>query len=633
MSHDILRQLAREKLFQVIDCVTDGFKVVIVDQDGLHVLGSLLKMFEVTAHNVTLVENIDLSRKRFPDMDAIYFLSPTENTINAIIKDFKDPKLPQYKAIHLFFIKPLADDLLDKLGKSNAMKYLKTFKEFFFDFVCFEPSIFITNIPNDFYHFYNKSSTESDNIFKLVATKIVSICYILNELPYIRYLSSSPLHHISERLARHVQTLLETESLPTGKLDLDLSSLSKNRGTLLIIDRSFDSTSPLLHEFTYQSMANDLLDLQDGKYLTLKHADKNKVVLDESDSLWTMLKHSHIAEVTQQLLQSFQEFLKQNAAAQKAVQTNKPGADSKDVMKSLLEMKKTISSIPQLQEMKTRYAAHIYMTEQCMARFKNENIALVATQEQNLATGQNSEGQSIRHESILKDIMALLINDSITSNAKTRLIMLYFITKGQIDPEEQKTLIKCANLNSNDAQAIENLSMLGIPSLGQVTGIAETAKSLKKSKKIKKSKDDQVSYELSRYNPPLTAILEDFCLNKLSSMNIPTLPDPPGIVSALKGGHDPSKGTSLRQKATYQHSPSISKTVNVASHPKLILFIIGGITYSEILTLYKTAHAKQRDLILGGTHILTPRTFIQELASLSGIHNNEESKGKHKKFW
>ena len=36
------------------------------------------------------------------------------------------------------------------------------------------------------------------------------------------------------------------------------------RGTLIVTDRSMDTVAPLLHEFTYQAMANDLLPIEDG---------------------------------------------------------------------------------------------------------------------------------------------------------------------------------------------------------------------------------------------------------------------------------------------------------------------------------------------------------------------------------
>ena len=34
----------------------------------------------------------------------------------------------------------------------------------------------------------------------------------------------------------------------------------------MVLDRSFDPLSPLLHEFTYQAMVHDLLPVQDERY-------------------------------------------------------------------------------------------------------------------------------------------------------------------------------------------------------------------------------------------------------------------------------------------------------------------------------------------------------------------------------
>lgn len=65
-----------------------------------------------------VVENIKLGRQPLPGMEAIYFLTPgriliskgyqcihavqVEESIDALIQDFKDAKDPQYQCVHLF---------------------------------------------------------------------------------------------------------------------------------------------------------------------------------------------------------------------------------------------------------------------------------------------------------------------------------------------------------------------------------------------------------------------------------------------------------------------------------------------------------------------------------------------------
>lgn len=36
-------------------------------------------------------------------MDAIYFVTPNEQVVDAIIQDFEDPEKPMYNTAHIFF--------------------------------------------------------------------------------------------------------------------------------------------------------------------------------------------------------------------------------------------------------------------------------------------------------------------------------------------------------------------------------------------------------------------------------------------------------------------------------------------------------------------------------------------------
>jgi hypothetical protein len=50
-----------------------------------------------------VVEKIDIQREPVPSMDAIYFITPTQTSMDLLLKDFEDADEPQYGHAHLFF--------------------------------------------------------------------------------------------------------------------------------------------------------------------------------------------------------------------------------------------------------------------------------------------------------------------------------------------------------------------------------------------------------------------------------------------------------------------------------------------------------------------------------------------------
>jgi hypothetical protein len=81
------------------------------------------------------VENLGITRQPLPSADAIYFLTPCEDSVNRLIEDFKDPKEPQYGTVHLFFSSTLPQALFTKLKSSNVVSRVKTFKELNLEFI------------------------------------------------------------------------------------------------------------------------------------------------------------------------------------------------------------------------------------------------------------------------------------------------------------------------------------------------------------------------------------------------------------------------------------------------------------------------------------------------------------------
>lgn len=57
----------------------------------------------------------------------IYLVAPSAETINLILKDFADPRRPQYGGVHLFFLSKVSDALVNKLGKDPVRGTLQIY--------------------------------------------------------------------------------------------------------------------------------------------------------------------------------------------------------------------------------------------------------------------------------------------------------------------------------------------------------------------------------------------------------------------------------------------------------------------------------------------------------------------------
>ena len=79
------------------------WRILIVDRITMRIISSVCKMHEIAYEGILLVEDIQKSRERFPFRDAIYLLSPSEESVDRLIQDFQDPSKPAYRDIHVFF--------------------------------------------------------------------------------------------------------------------------------------------------------------------------------------------------------------------------------------------------------------------------------------------------------------------------------------------------------------------------------------------------------------------------------------------------------------------------------------------------------------------------------------------------
>ena len=121
---------------------------------------------------------------------------------------------------------------------------------------------------------------------------------------------------LSQLLAQAVQDELDRYVAASSSFP---PQSNRPRGVLFIVDRAIDLYAPLLHEFTYQAMAHDLLPIQDGEkiiYKTEVEESGEKVakdmVISEEDKVWVDVRHQHMKDTIEKLMADFQGFLRDN---------------------------------------------------------------------------------------------------------------------------------------------------------------------------------------------------------------------------------------------------------------------------------------------------------------------------------
>jgi hypothetical protein len=118
------------------------------------------------------------------------------------------------------------------------------------------------DMPSSFHTIYSPSKALPFKTEELItaATRLSTLFVTMNELPSIRYARSS--NH-----ALTVATKLN-EALERARRELGATwqPNSENQATILILERASDSLAPLMHEYTLQAMAMDLLGLKGDRY-------------------------------------------------------------------------------------------------------------------------------------------------------------------------------------------------------------------------------------------------------------------------------------------------------------------------------------------------------------------------------
>lgn len=459
--------------------------------------------------------------------------------------------------------------------------------------------------------------------------------------------TSGAEEHFTKRLALRLQTAIDAYV----KENEPKSDPGRPRGILFITDRSVDTVAPFLHEFSYQAMCNDLLPIIDGskyKYSFTNHEGRREdkeAILTDDDAVWQGIRHLHIVEAIDKLSRDFKAHAGETG-------------NFADNASSLNDMRDMLASLPQMQEMKDKLSLHLTMAQNCMNRFEKTRLPAQAMVEQNCATRTTPEGQKPR--TLVEEMVPLLDAHDVSNADKVRIIALYIMYSDGVPDEDRRRLFQHARLGSSEMEAVNNLILLGARVVKDPMNSGWDAW-------FKKGKRKQVSgeneYELSRYQPMVKLMLEDHYTGRLESSLYPYVRDGPpdtttaisgmmggasGLVSNAIGGRDSPLARIAPASLTSSHSgsshhsaraqPSSLRSAKPTWHQRgrqgvggggstssmstggftdrsdgtrqrVIVFVAGGMTYSEVRSVYQLSEKLGKDVYIGKCLSRLSRSF------------------------
>ena len=213
-----MRGIVREEVLSSLRAagtLSKGWMVAVLDKSATRVISSVVTMFDIMEERVTLVESLEKKRQPFPEMDVVYFMAPTRESIGRLVDDFK--KKANYGNVHIFFLSKVDSDEMRQLQSCPALiPRIKTFKEINVDFLSAESAVFHFDMaPADVYsQLYSDEGLPS--FAKVVARKLLTMCASLHECPLIRTRADSPMESVAIHLVVSSTTAAPTKTRTVG---------------------------------------------------------------------------------------------------------------------------------------------------------------------------------------------------------------------------------------------------------------------------------------------------------------------------------------------------------------------------------------------------------------------------------
>ena len=245
-----------EDYFQNIFAEIPGMKGLLLDKETSGIISIVYTQSKLYKNDIYLIQKIDDSTEKLTHLKAVYFVRPTPQNIELIVKELKDPRFQEY---YLFFTNEISSRSIDEIAMADSYDKVKGLQEVYLDYFALGRNIFSLNIPSSVglsrrQEYWDDSDK---NALNRMSEGLISAVMSLRLMPQIRYLNgSASCAHIANKLAKKMEIeLAEKQS----------DYLLDQRAIVLITERKEDVVTPLLTPWTYLAMLHEFIGVFNNK--------------------------------------------------------------------------------------------------------------------------------------------------------------------------------------------------------------------------------------------------------------------------------------------------------------------------------------------------------------------------------
>uniref|UniRef100_A0AC35TQV1 Vacuolar protein sorting-associated protein 45 n=1 Tax=Rhabditophanes sp. KR3021 TaxID=114890 RepID=A0AC35TQV1_9BILA len=552
---------------EIVQLAGPGLKIILMDKETTSIVSCTYSQSEMMQKEVYLFDRIDATTQgdALKYVKAVVFLRPTTKNIQLLCEEVKNPKYSQY---YVNFSNLISKAEVKKLAEADNKELIKDLNEFYLDYIPLSTNLASLGIKDC----YEEGSFElSSDCLARSVQMLTALSLSFKRKPSVRYLKASSN---AVKLAEAMDRLFIRDD--------QLFESCSEEVLILILDRSEDAVTPLLNQWTYEAMVNELVGITNNRVklnmLTTdqkgheKREDKNYVLNCLQDEFYAENMYLNFGEIGQNIKKLMSDF--------------QIKAKTHQELESVSDMKKFIEDYPQFKKISGTVSMHVQLVGELSAIVAKEKLMEVSELEQMMAANGD-------HSTCLGNTKRLIQDRDVNENNCLRLAMLYALRFEEHLNNSLPTLLsllRSRQIAESKISAVRNIiSFGGIKSRQNDLFKNQSASEMAK-RFIKGFKGVENIY--TQHEPYIIHVLESLVRNRLSESAFPHVRDSNG-------------GSSLRRVES------------------VILHVIGGATYEEsaavnAFNLKSRQNPSYPNVVLSSNWVHTTGSFVEAL-----------SKGKH----